>query len=124
MRLCYVLPVLMLLATPAYAIDFSQPVIGDDGKPMCQEAVKDGEPCAPDRIATLGRVVKIALYASFPDEQSLSGEDKYKRAEIAQAITGASDVKLKQSDRELVKKLVGKLYGPLVVYAVWNMLEQ
>lgn len=121
MRFRFILP-LLLFVSPAYAVDFSQPVLGEEDKPICMEATKDE--CPADKIATLGRLVRQALYASFQDEQNLSGEDKYKRAEIAQAITGASDVKLKLEDRALIKKLVGKLYGPMIVFAVWNMLEK
>ncbi len=123
MHLRYVLPFLFL-ASPAFAVDFSQPILNEEGRPVCQDEIKNNETCPADRIATLGRIVKIALMTSYPDEQNLSGEEKYKRAEIAQSITGSGDVKLKLEDRVLIKKLVGKLYGPMVVFAAWNMLEK
>ncbi len=121
MNFRFALPFL-LLASPAYAVDFSQPIL-DEGKPLCMEETKGGE-CPPEKIATLGRVIRQALYASYPDEASLSGEDKYKRAEIAQAIAGAGDVKIKLEDRVLIKKLVGRFYNPMVVFHTWNMLEK
>ena len=113
---------LLLLAAPANAVDFSKVVMDDEGKPICMEAVREGE-CPPDKIATLGRVVRIALYTTFPDEQNLSGEEKYKRGELAQGLAGAGDTKVKLEDLLVMKKVVGKLYGPGVVKPAWDLLE-
>ena len=91
--------------------------------PLCLVQIKETEECPADKVANLGRVVKTALYTIFPDEQQLSGEDKYKRAELAQALTGAKDIKPKAEEIALMKKLVAKLYGPIVVYQAWRELD-
>jgi hypothetical protein len=109
--------------TPASAADFSKPLIDADGKPMCIVQTKEDEDCPAGQAATLGRVVRAALYAQFPDEQNLSLDEKLKRGDLAQAITGAGEIKLKAEDIALMKKAVGKAYGPLVVWAAVRELD-
>lgn len=65
-----------------------------------------------------------ALGATFPDEQNLSGEEKFKRYELYQKIKGGTDpVELVAEDVALLKKLTGKAYGALIVGQCWNLLE-
>lgn len=108
---------------PAMALDFSKPLMDADGKPICVVQVAEGATCPDGSAATLGRVVRAALYAQFPDEQNLSLDDKLKRGDLAQAITGAGDIKLKAEDIALIKKVVGKAYGPLIVWAAVRELD-
>lgn len=130
MRLRYVLPLLTLMTAPGMATDWTQPVLDQDGKPACREALlrddKTGKPldCPREQIATLGWYARTALNATFPDETNLSGDDKAKRGGLAQSLVGATEVKLKVEDLALIKKLIGKAYGPLVVYQAWEMLEK
>lgn len=111
-----------VLATPALAIDFSKPLVDEAGKPVCATQLKEGEDCPAGKTFTLAIVARNALYASYEDEKNLSGDEKFKRAELAQTIT-AGDVKLKVEDVALVKKLIGKMYGPVVVYQAWRELD-
>ena len=67
-------------------------------------------------------VTDIAL-PTFPDEQSLGGEEKFRRAKLAFDLKGNKVGTLKTEDIVLLKKLVAKLYGPVVVYRVWQMLD-
>lgn len=65
-----------------------------------------------------------SLMATFPDEQALAGEEKFKRYELYQKIKAAPDpVEISAEEVSLLKKLVGKAYGPLIVGQCWNMLE-
>lgn len=130
MQLRYVLPLLAMMIAPAGATDFSQPILDQEGKPACREAPPRDEKtgkfldCPTEQIATLGWYARNALYASFPDEQNLPGDDKSKRGALAQSLVGATEVKLKVEDLALIKKLIGKAYGPLIVYQAWAMLEK
>lgn len=130
MRLRYVMPLLAMMIVPACATDFSQPILDQDGKPTCREAPPRDEKtgkfldCPADQAATLGWYARNALYAAFPDEQNLPGDDKAKRGALAQSLVGVAEVKLKVEDLALIKKVIGKAYGPLIVYQAWNMLEK
>lgn len=123
MRSTFVL-LLALLTTPAFAIDFSVKLTDSDGQPIkvCVDPRPQPE-CVKEVEMTLGVVVRNALYQSYPDERELSGDEKFKRAELAQALTGAGEVKVKAEDIALMKKLVAKLYGPLIVYRAWQLLD-
>lgn len=123
MRLVLLMP-LLLLATPALAIDFSKPFVGDDGKPVCVIEMKDGTECPADKVFTLRMAARNALHFTYQDEPNLNGDEKYKRAEIAQGLVGSGDIKLKAEDIVIIKKVLAKMYGPLIVYQAWNALEQ
>ena len=74
--------------------------------------------------ATVRGVVIEALLATFNDETHLSGEEKLKRWELASKIKNTADpVELTAEEITLIKKLVGKAYGPLVVGRTWKILE-
>lgn len=113
-----------LLATPALAIDFSAKLTDSDGQSVkvCVDPRPAAE-CGKEVEMTLGVAVRNALYQSYPDERELSGDEKFKRAELAQALVGASEIKVKAEDISLMKKLVAKLYGPLIVYRAWQLLD-
>ena len=76
-------------------------------------------------VATLGAVSVNALVATYQDEQRLSGEDKVKRWELAMRIkklpSGAAD--LTAEEVALIKSLIAKAYGPIIVGQAWAMLE-
>lgn len=116
---------LVTFATPALALDISQPLMSDEGKPYCTQELKTEDAvCPTDKVYTLGRALRVALHSTYGDEQNLSGDDKAKRGEIAQGLVGATEVKLKVEDLALVKKLTGKAFPPGMVYAIWKMLEK
>lgn len=114
---------LLSLTSPAWAVDFSQKIVSADGVPVCTIEIKPTEVCPSDKHFTLALAARNALYSQFEDEKSLSGEDKYRRAQIAHEIGKGGEVKLKAEDVALLKKLIGKAYGPLLVLQAWNMLE-
>ena len=62
----------------ALAVDFASPMNMIDGKTPMRNEDKS--------IVTLGDVSENALLASFPDEQSLAGEEKMKRFALARKI--------------------------------------
>lgn len=94
-------------------LDMTQQLVGLDGQGL--EA--NGEPI------TLRRVCCQALTAVFPDEQNLEGEAKVKRYELARRIYGDDAVELPAEDVVMLKRLVAKMYGPLIVGQAWRMLD-
>ncbi|KAF0102246.1 MAG: hypothetical protein FD144_2681 [Rhodospirillaceae bacterium] len=71
---------------------------------------------------TLGSVCETALLAAFVDERDLSGEEKTRRALIAMRVH-AGEADLTVDEISLTKRLVGKLYPPLVVLRAWEILD-
>ena len=105
-------------------------MVGMDDKPICdkvpsgeknlmgQDILVDGPPF------TLRTVCQNALVAVYQDEQQLSGEDKLSRWELAVKIKKAVDpCELTTEEVVLVKKLIGKAYGPVISGQAWEMLE-
>lgn len=72
---------------------------------------------------TVGSACVTALLATFADEASLGGEEKVRRFLLAQRIGAAEQVDLTAEETALVKLLVGKGYGTLVVGRVWAALD-
>ncbi len=94
-------------------VNFSKELVDLNGK-----AINDttGKP------ATLKGVSIDALMAVFQDEQNLSGEEKLKRYKLAVKISsGESEVSVEEIS--MVKKLIGKAFGALVVGQCWEILE-
>jgi hypothetical protein len=80
-----------------------------------------GEPIQGD--ATLAILCANALFATFPDERDLSGEEKFKRGMLALRIQGGGKLLLTAEEIAKVKKLVAKAFGPLIVVQAWQMLD-
>ena len=91
-------------------INFNQPI-----KNIRGEEIKD---------LMLKTVSVDALLATFPDEQSLSGEEKAKRYVLATRIyANPKELDLTVEEVAKIKQLIGKGYGPLIVGQAWDMLE-
>lgn len=74
-------------------------------------------------ILSVREVMLNSLLSPFPDERNLSGEDKVKRYSIAMRIHKESEPDLNVEELTLIKQLVGKLYFPLIVGQMWEILE-
>jgi hypothetical protein len=124
MKLAFFL--LIALAAPASAADFSAKILDISGQPFVDDikcpADSAGKRNCGDE-ATLGMVATRALLASLPDEQSLSGEDKFKRFTLAMRIKDGGEVPISAEDIALLKKLIGKVYSPLVVGRAFPLLD-
>lgn len=89
----------------------------------------DGQPLKEDhngavRDVQLSRLAVNALLVNYPDEQSLSGEDKVKRFKLAKQINDADgDVEVTAEQVALLKSLIAKGYTPLVVGQAYEILE-
>ena len=74
--------------------------------------------------ATLRGVTIEALLAQFTDEPNLGGEEKLTRWELASKIKNSPDpINVTVEELTLIKKLVGKAYGILIVGQAWKYLE-
>ena len=73
---------------------------------------------------TLRAAAETALMASYPDEQNLSGQEKLKRYILATKIEKATKtLDLTTDEVTLLKTLIAKAYGPLVVGEAWAVLD-
>lgn len=117
MRRNYLTAVLSLamLTTPALAIDFKAEMTAIDGKAI------PADPGKPEAL-TLQRVCEDALIASYPDEQTLPSDEKNRRFWLAIKIHGGEQ-NLSADEITMLKKVIGKGYGPLVVGRAFGMLD-
>lgn len=107
-------------------IDVTRQIMDLDGTPMvtgkricqmCGQVASEPEPMTVCLAATR------ALTATFRDEQSLPGEEKITRFRLALKIMDANEPDLGAEEVVLVKKVVGKMYGPVVVGRVWAIID-
>jgi len=92
----------------------------DTGKQVCQmcgQVVDEKEPMTVRLAATR------ALTAVYRDEQGLAGDKKVARFHLALKIADEDEPDLKAEDIVLIKMVVGKMYGPVVVGRVWGILD-
>lgn len=64
-----------------------------------------------------------ALMSTFEDEKNLSGEDKLSRYVLSCKIRSGGECDLTVDEISIIKKLIGKAYGTLIVGQTWPMLE-
>jgi len=84
---------------------------------MCGQVVGESEPMTVRLAATR------SLTASFRDEQSLPGDQKIVRFHLALKMTDTDEPNLEAEEIVLVKKVIGKMYGPVIVGRVWAILD-
>jgi hypothetical protein len=72
---------------------------------------------------TLGRAAIEALLAQFQDETGITGEEKLKRFDLAMRVRNDACGDFPIDDISMIKKLIGKAYGPLVCGQAWKMLD-
>lgn len=74
------------------------------------------------RDLTFGRACANALVGVYNDEQSLGGAEKLERMELAIRVLKPK-FKLTTTEKDRIKNLVAKMYGPIVVGPVWAALD-
>ncbi len=93
-------------------IDITQQLVGYNGEPIQNGA----------SALTLRSVCCEALTAAYPEEK-LAGEEKVRRFELARLLYAEDEPDVSVEDLALVKQLVGKGYGPVVVGPAWLLLD-
>ena len=72
---------------------------------------------------TLRAVCVNVLLGQAADERGITGEEKFKRYELARKIYNEDKPELSVEDLALLKKLIGAGYAPLVVGQAWQMID-
>lgn len=85
---------------------------------MTKEPLSDG-----GKPATLGSIGVNALMAQTPDDKDQSGEEKVRSYILGSRIVGGGEIEVTPEDASLLKKRIGKLYGPLIVGQCWPVLD-
>jgi len=119
---------LALLAVPAAAADFTQPVMSESGIPYieCSKAdVADAGKCLSYGDLTLGHMIANALNAPAA---GLKPEEIVGRGLLALKVRDAKDAELDDKERDLVKAAlfaaVEKLsYKPVAVVQVLKVID-
>jgi len=95
-------------------IDFSSQITALSGEAICIE----------EKPMTLGHMAIEALCAPLPNEQT-SGEQKVRRAKLAERIFGSSaPIDVSVEDVALIKDRIGQGYpSALLVMRAWSLLD-
>lgn len=104
-------------------IDFNTPLIDvRDGTELTYEkASKKG---IKEEVLTLGLAAAEGLGAVLQEEQTtLSQADKLKRGLLIQQIFQRPECEISIEEANLIRERVSKVYGPLVVVAVEQVLD-
>ena len=95
-----------------------------DKIPSGQKNLMGGDIMIDGPEITLRAVSMTALTGVYEDERNLSGDEKVKRWMLAVKLKRAGDsVDLVSEEIVLIKKLIGKAYGPIVCGQSWQLLE-
>lgn len=94
-------------------INFSAPIRDIRGEPIIEA----------DKPVTLGSVSCQALLATYQDEKEISGKEKVERFTLAALCSNETEADVSVEDVALLKKLIGKAYGPLVVGRAYEIIE-
>lgn len=96
-------------------IDVTRKLLSYTGEPI---SIAPGKP-----DATLRYCCCEALMAPHAEDASLSGEEKVRRFGLAQAIYTTAAPDLSHEDATLLRKLISRHFGTLVVGAAWPLFE-
>jgi hypothetical protein len=98
-----------------------------DGTPLMEGQMQSADGAIfGGKTITVGVMASRALNLSFPDEDKLPAEEKVQRFTLACRVLRSKDglpVDLVAEDIALVKKCVGKAFGPLIVGQVFPVFE-
>lgn len=99
-------------------IDFSTTLKGFDGEP-----IRDGD----GKTITLGSAVVIALTAPRSEDSRMSGDEKFRRGELAriawQSEKNGQAAELPVEDVAVIKSAVGQGWSTLVVWSAFRLIE-
>jgi len=107
-------------------INVTQQLMQLDGTPMetgkevclaCGQVLGESEPMTVRLAATR------ALTPIYRDEPSLPGDEKVKRFHLALRLVDSDEPELQAKDIILIKDMVGKFHGPVVVGRVWEIID-
>ena len=122
-RVLVIVSLVLVLASPSYAIDFSVIVTDLKNEPITERSA-DGKA----HPITLGQLCSNALLATYEDERSLQAQEKIKRFKLAMKLNDANghparDVSLTTAEISEISRLAAKLYPPLVVGKILQIID-
>lgn len=103
-------------------IDFSQVLIGYDGE-VIKTPQKPWEKDSPIIDMTL-KIASVRALTSILQDERATGEEKFKRNELARLIHNSNDfAETTVEDAATIKRMIGAVFGPIVVGASWPKLD-
>lgn len=103
--------------------DFSRIVTDLDGKPI-QDHIDLGDGKTEKMDLQLGTACGRACLAWAPGAE-MSGQEKFDRYELARLVhTNGKNVEVPTEQLGKIKEYVGEAFSPLVVGAIWTLLEE
>ncbi len=103
-------------------IDFTRTITDFNSDPIDDQiSMQSNGGCKVE--LTLGRAAAHALCMNFSDEQNVDGAEKFRRGKLAFEIRDAADRDVPAEDLTLIKKLMAKLYSPMVIFRAYQMLD-
>lgn len=113
-----------LAADDSRKVNFQIVIVDHDNEAMTECAddppPKPGEACKVKRPVTLGLIAMRALVAP---EQNLPPEEGLKRGQLAMSVYKSPGALLTAEETALIKKQIGKFYGPLIVMRAFALLD-
>lgn len=99
---------LMLVTTPAFAVDLSTKLIDLDGRPAteCVRLTPDRKNCEEEVALTVGWVARFAL--DLPEDK-LSASDIIRRGNLSEKIKAKDVMEFSVDEAKLVKDQISKL---------------
>lgn len=95
-----------------------KPVMGKNGKPELDD---DGEEKIQKVSLPLGTMCNRALLGTYQEDRDEKAEDKLGRWELAKKIKANDEVTIEEV--ALIKKYVGKAFGPGLMGPIFDILE-
>lgn len=124
-----------VLTTSSMALDLSQVLKGDNGKPatdvFADGATTPGKDCGDTgekpcltAAEAIAHALLLCIGPPYCENEKPNPEAKYKRALIAERVrSDPKNVTFTIEDAPVVKGVVGEMYAPLVVKQVWDILS-
>ena len=88
------------------------------------QKLKNLDDSVSEEAPTLSLIAVRALVETLPGDETSTGEDKFKRAVLAQSIMNGGEVNINAEDVSIIKKRVGIAFGASIVYATWTALGE
>jgi len=104
-------------------INFKEMLLTLKGEPLEKLVKKETDEVPVPVALSLGEACADALLGMTDSDRKESGTDKFKRWQLASKILEAEKIELTAEDVTLIKDRVGKVYGPISVGPIYNLLE-
>lgn len=73
---------------------------------------------------TVRKAIIVAFQALHPDDENMTGEEKYSHFQIMQKVAKAPSVALSLQEKSIIKDRIGKVMTAIVVGRVWPILDE